>query len=122
MQTIAPEPRSEQYTPFAVSTAVSGTTRTIGLVGELDLSTVPQLDQAVHEALGDVPETLVLDLSATTFIESTGVRSILAAHRRCESLGVRFVVVPASPEAQRVFRLCGLEGVLPFVPGPRPAA
>jgi anti-sigma B factor antagonist len=115
--------RAENVT-FDVSASVCGTTHVISLRGELDLSTAEELDAVLEQAFAKRAESLVIDLSESTFIDSTGIRSLLAAQRRAERCKTRLVIVPAPPEVQRVFKVCGLETVLPFVPdcwrGPNP--
>ena len=51
---------------------------TFFLQGELDLATVPLLDIAIADAVAR-GGPITIDLSHTTFIDSTGVRSILSA-------------------------------------------
>lgn len=63
----------------------------------------------------------MVDLSQATFIDSTGLRTIVGADRRAHACGVRLVIVPAPPLVHRVFELCGFDRTLPFVPV-RPAA
>jgi anti-sigma B factor antagonist len=57
---------------------------------------------------------LTLDLSGLDFLDSTGVRLVVeaadAARRRGGTLRLR----PGREEVQRVFRVTGLEDVLPF--------
>jgi anti-anti-sigma factor len=95
---------------------------TVAVSGELDLATVPRLSAAVAEH-GDA-KVLVLDMTATTFIDSTGVRALLQADRR--SAGSRLVVVAGDGPVRRVLELCELDGRLPIVsdhpaPPPRPS-
>ena len=66
-------------------------------------------------ALGDGYETVVLDLSETTFLDSTGVRLVLDANARARAGSTRLVLLPGPPQVQRVFEVCGLNDMLPFV-------
>jgi anti-sigma B factor antagonist len=100
---------------FTVDVAREADRVRIALRGELELATV---DQA-HEALS-LPEvapsdTVVLDLSRVTFIDSTGLRFVLLADRTAQEKGWRLEMVPAPPEVQRIFRMTRLEERLPFV-------
>ena len=71
----------ESYRPFEVTVQRDHELATIMVSGELDLATVPQLSAAVaeHHDAG----LLVLDLTAVTFIDSTGVRVLIQADRAC---------------------------------------
>jgi anti-sigma B factor antagonist len=83
--------------------------------GELDLATSPKLDRALDGALGDADE-VVLDLSAVTFIDSTGLSTILAGisssqlNRRKMTISSRLGAQP-----RRLFELAGMNGALPLV-------
>jgi anti-sigma B factor antagonist len=94
---------------------------TVVVSGELDLATAPRLSAAVAEH-GDA-KLLVLDMTATTFIDSTGVRALLHADRRSLGSGSRLVVVAGDGAVRKVLELCGLDGRLTLVSDrPAPAA
>ncbi len=99
---------------FDVSVEDLGTTRTITPRGEIDIASAESVAEPLLNGLRDGLETVVLDLSSTTFIDSTGVRVVLHATRRAAQLGVRFIVLPAPDEVHRVFELCGLTDLIPF--------
>jgi anti-sigma B factor antagonist len=86
---------------------------TVAVSGELDLATAPRLSAAVAEH-GDA-KVLVLDMTATTFIDSTGVRALLQAHGRSARSGSRLVVVAGDGAVRRVLELCELDGRLTIV-------
>ena len=95
---------------------------TVVLSGELDLATAPRLSGAVAEHAD--AKLLVLDMTAITFMDSTGVTALLRADRR-RSLGSgsRLVVVAGDGAVRRVLELCGLDGRLTIVSDrPAPAA
>jgi anti-sigma B factor antagonist len=101
--------------PFALEVEDQGTTRTISLAEEVDIAAAPALKAAIQTALSDSGcETLVIDLSAVTFIETTGITALYKAYRQSEQDGVRLVLIPAGPEVQRAFALCGGSEPLPF--------
>ena len=83
--------------------------------GELDLATSPKLDQALTTALTDADD-VVLDLSGVTFIDSTGLSTILAGISSAQ-LGRRSLKVSSRLGAQprRLFELAGVNGALPLV-------
>jgi anti-anti-sigma factor len=91
-----------------------GTTRTVAPSGEIDLATVAAVEDSLSAALSDGLETVVLDLGAVTFVDSTAINMILRAHARAKAQAKRFVVLPGPIEVQRVFELCSLLEVLPF--------
>ena len=76
----------------------------LSVQGDLDLATVPQLRAQVGDALADSPERLYLDLSGTTFIDSTGCRELVRAARSGDATGTPVEVV-APKENWRVRRV-----------------
>lgn len=84
--------------------------------GELDLSTSPQLSQALtHEITGG--KSVLLDFSAVTFIDSTGLNTLIRALRLCQANGGALRVSDDLPaQIRRVFELTGLDAVLPISP------
>jgi anti-anti-sigma factor len=89
-----------------------GDARVVALAGELDLSTVAQLERAVRWAAAGDCRQVVLDLRELEFVDSSGLRAIFELHRRARG---RLVVVSGPARVQRAFELCGLIGQLVFV-------
>jgi len=68
----------------------------LGVHGELDIATATVLRHEVQEALADTPRTIYLDLTGTTFLDSSGCRELLAAVRAGSAVGSAVeLVVPA---------------------------
>ena len=59
------------------------------------------------EEHGD-PATLVLDLHALKFLDSTGLRLILSANSRALRAGRRLLIVPGNAAVRRIFQLTGV--------------
>ena len=78
--------------------------------GELDVATAPSLRDAVRSLTGDGQVTL--DLSRLSFIDVTGVRTVLDI---AAALGGRLDVLPGPPHVQRVFALTGVDRRLRYV-------
>jgi len=111
----------ESCRPFEVTVQRDHELATIMVSGELDLATVPQLSAAVAEHHG--AGLLVLDLTAVTFIDSTGVRVLIQADRSCARSGSRLVVLAGDGPVRRLLDLCKLDGRLALVTEhPSPAA
>ena len=85
----------------------------VALVGEHDLSTAPDVGDALRQP-GSAG--LVVDLSQTTFLDSSILGVLLTAARDAEQRQVSFaVVVPNDPGSapRRIFDLTGLTSALP---------
>ena len=85
------------------------------LTGELDLSTVEQLEREVDAATNGSPEVLALDLRALEFVDSSGLRLILRLHDRQVQAGNRLVVVNNRANIARLFGLTGTDKRLEIV-------
>lgn len=85
------------------------------LVGELDLTTAPRLHDAVEAELAREPARLVLDLTPTTFLDSSGARTLAQLARRARTAGVDLqLVCPRTNSAVRlVIDLLELRAVVP---------
>jgi len=83
-------------------------------VGELDLATVPILERAAAEALGEHPEELVIDLSQLAFIDSTGLRLLITLHDESAEQGWALRLLRPAESPRSLFRLTGLDGHLPL--------
>ena len=58
---------------------------------------------------------IVLDLQQLDFIDSTGLRSILAALEACRARGQEFAITPGSQQVQRLLRITGVSEHLPTI-------
>ncbi|TYP90751.1 STAS domain-containing protein [Blastococcus xanthinilyticus] len=94
--------------------------------GELDIATAPQLAEAAEAVFAGSPAALVVDLTPTEFLDSSGARSLFRLARRAADEGVAFHVV--APRSNRPIRLpidlMELDSVMPIVnsAGELPAA
>src|SRR3954451_13140709 len=88
--------------------------------GELDLATAPELEDRVLAALKDAAQPVVLDLRELTFMDSTGVRTIVAAHQTAGSTGCELRVVRPARDSpvSRVIEISGIDEALGLVDEP----
>jgi anti-sigma B factor antagonist len=86
--------------------------------GELDLATAEVLEANLKEVESSEPDVLVLDLRELEFMDSTGLRAVIAADARARERGGRLVVVRAPEEVDRVFRLTRMDQHLELVDEP----
>lgn len=86
--------------------------------GDLDLSRTGEIGRAIQRAESLEPGVLVLDLRRVTFIDSTMLREIVAAHLRARRDGRRIAETPVSEAVRRVFRITLLEWRVEIVDDP----
>jgi anti-anti-sigma factor len=98
-----------------VAVEKTGERTVITVGGELDLATAPQLEEALMPPL-DGGASVALDLRPLEFMDSTGVRVIVAAHLSAQEHGGALTVcaIPDGPVA-RVLEISGLDTVLDVV-------
>jgi anti-sigma B factor antagonist len=87
----------------------------IVLRGELDLSTVKQVEEEITRAETSSPPLIVLDLGSLSFLDSTGLRMIVAADERARDQGRRVAVVRGPDSVNRVFTITKLGDRLEMV-------
>lgn len=84
--------------------------------GELDLSTVADLQDALSEACGSGLD-VVVDLSDVDFVDARTLGVLVAASQRLAAGGCPLSIVGTSREVRRVFQLTGLDDLLEAPPG-----
>lgn len=88
---------------------VSGTT-VVALSGDVDLQTSPAVRQQLLECL-EKHKRLVVDLGAVSYIDSSGVASLVEAFQVSRKKGAFFALASVSPAAMRVLSLARLDKV-----------
>jgi anti-sigma B factor antagonist len=84
----------------------------VAVEGQIDLATVPLLWGSFQEATSDVSTRVIIDVSATTFIDSTGMAVFLMAHKRLRDKGAELVLRSPTPPVRRVLQMAGLDKIL----------
>ncbi len=95
----------------------------IALYGEVDYATALEFRAAMSATLSTgTVDTIIVDLSGVTFLDSTGVGTLVAAARICAELKVRFRVSEANPFIAKLFTVVGVAEMLgiPAAPGVPP--
>jgi|SRR5918998_3912878 anti-anti-sigma factor len=104
---------TESPVDFAVAASRVDRAWVVSPTGELDLSTVGE----VREALARRPpecDRLVLDLRALTFLDTSGMRLVVETLQDTKIAGIRFSLARGNEDVQRLFALSRLEDRLPF--------
>ncbi|MCG0278638.1 MAG: STAS domain-containing protein [Thermanaeromonas sp.] len=87
---------------------VEGVCRIV-LNGELDVETVAQLQEAIRKV---EEHTLEVDLSGISFVDSTGLKSLLDISNEWRQKGGQMLILRPQPEVAEVMRLVGLDRLL----------
>jgi len=83
-------------------------TAEVVLTGELDITTYEDAEKQVTDAEQAAAALLIIDLAGLQFVDSTGVRLILAADERARRAGRRVALRLGDGIARRVFSALGL--------------
>ena len=82
--------------------------------GEIDLHSAPPLKTELAR-LADAPGALVaVDLSEVTFLDSTGIGTLVGGLKKTRENGGTLVFFGARPRVKRVFEITGLLRALPL--------
>jgi anti-anti-sigma factor len=101
--------------PFEVeSEELEGGVHAFTIRGELDVSTAPQLEKQLDEALADPHASIMLDLSTCEFIDSTGIALIVRAWQQLEGGADgegegRLVLCSHNHQVRRLLKITGVE-------------
>jgi anti-sigma B factor antagonist len=85
----------------------------VSLVGELDLSTVPRVEEQLFQELRS-KAGVVFDLTALSFIDSSGIALLIHAFSADNKGAVLNTVITEGSQVDRVFRLAGIDRALPL--------
>jgi len=88
------------------------------LSGEIDLSTVADLEDRLEGYLREDPPLVVMDLREVTFLDSSGLRLLLRLDERQRGIGGRLVLVQGGRRVARVLELTGAGERLEMVADP----
>ncbi|HEX8648798.1 MAG TPA: STAS domain-containing protein, partial [Thermoleophilaceae bacterium] len=87
----------------------------IALSGELDLATAPKLEDELRSAEERGAGVIFLDLRPLSFMDSSGLRALLAADSRAREGGRRLVLVRGDERVQRVLKITRLDERLEII-------
>ncbi len=98
-----------------LTTETEGTTVRLALTGEFDIAGAARVEQELERIEREPPATIVLDLRELAFMDSTGLRVIVAADSRAREQARRLVIVRGSDTVQRIIEMTRLHERLEIV-------
>ncbi|MEY2397265.1 MAG: hypothetical protein QOJ00_439 [Actinomycetota bacterium] len=87
----------------------AGTELRVVVSGELDAATEPQLVATATAAMDDAAaETVVLDVTALSFIDSAGLRGLMSCHDHAARRGIPMRLIPGAGVVPQLLALAGV--------------
>ena len=86
----------------------------IALTGEVDLYTAPEFKQQLLDAIGQGATYVVVDLTDTTFIDSTTLGVLVGGVKRLRPDGGQLTIVCTDRNITKIFEITGLNRVFPI--------
>ncbi len=83
----------------------------IALHGDVDLFTTPELKQVLAECIESGRVRIVVDLTETTFLDSTALGVLIGAVKRVRSHGGELALVNVDENIAKTFEITGLDQI-----------
>jgi anti-sigma B factor antagonist len=83
---------------------------------ELDITNSSEVSELLAAVIGQSPEVITADMTATTFCDSAGVHTIARANELAAARGSELRLALGDTPAARMFQLTGLDQIVPVYP------
>lgn len=104
----APPEASDADVPFRCDVSYVDEHATVAVRGELDLATAPVLLREVLATLVLPVDAVTVDLALVTFLDSSGIHTLLVAKSNAEERGIAFTLASVSRQGHLVLEVSGL--------------
>ena len=88
------------------------------ITGEFDLSAAELVAQAIEQAITMAPDAVIVDLSETRFLDSSGISVLLRGRREADRDGVGYRSTGATDMVRLILKLTGVLDYLSGEPLP----
>lgn len=95
--------------------SLNGDGHVIAVQGEIDLFTAPELKQKLTDAIEGGTTRIVVDLTDTTFLDSTALGVLIGAVKRLRSRDGALVIVNVDQNIAKTFEITGLDQIFTIV-------
>ena len=86
----------------------------VAVRGEIDLFTAPELKQKLTDAIEGGKSRIVVDLTETSFLDSTALGVLIGAVKRLRSRDGALVIVNVDQNIAKTFEITGLDQIFPI--------
>ena len=88
----------------------------IALAGELDMACSPELRELLHEQASSKQPALVLDFSEISYIDSSGLATLVEYVRLAQDFGGKFGLAAVTERVRTILDLVRLSEIFPIFP------
>lgn len=107
-----------RQTKFEIAESEDDSAAVLSVTGELDMSTVDVLSERTQRLLDAGANMVLIDLSGLAFMDSSGLRLLIALNDRSHEEGWTLRLrIPREEAARMVLRATGADEALPFENG-----
>jgi anti-sigma B factor antagonist len=117
-----PRRSDRRVTPGATQRFVAATEQlesgapVVSVMGEVDLATAPALEQTLLGVAEDGTGEVIVDLTACSFLDSSGLTALLATRGRLERSDRSLALVLSNPSVMRVFQITQFDQLFEIYP------
>jgi anti-sigma B factor antagonist len=95
---------------------IDGERHVLAVRGEIDLFTAPELKQVLAESIEAGRVRIIVDLTDTTFLDSTALGVLIGAVKRLRSRDGALAIVNIDDNIAKTFEITGLDQIFTIVP------
>ena len=96
--------------------SLDGVRHVVAVAGEIDLFTAPELKSTLADALEAGHTRIVVDLTETTFLDSTALGVLIGAVKRLRSRDGVLTIVNTDRNIAKTFEITGLDQIFAIRP------
>ena len=92
----------------------SGRHAIVAMPPEIDLINAGSLGDQLSAVVSESPDAVTVDMTATTFCDSAGIRALVRAHEQAAGSGAELRLAVGDSPVRRIIQLTGLDQILPI--------
>ena len=93
---------------FSITSTHKDTLISLAISGEIDIHTVPKLNESLESAISSNPKGIIADLQKVTYIDSTGLGSFARSSEKLAQQDGKFYITSVPNQILKLFQMSGL--------------
>src|SRR5580693_6628435 len=98
-------------TPLRMAIAPHSQTGILALEGEIDLHRSPQIKEALEPLLAQKMRRILLDFSAVTYVDSSGLATMIETLQRVQAYGGKLAMFGLRDSVRNIFEIARLDQI-----------